>query len=902
MATIDKYNLSSTLNDEDLFLVAKYDSSSAKYVDYNKYKVSSLKELIQSLGGTGGSNVSLDYNDYTKVLGVAGEDAVMIAKYDSSTQSYGDLKVISVSDFKGTGKIEKDYLVLQDQKGTEYRLYLAADGNCLKIDKESMFAERTLEESQNVNYHGLLVNMIYGAGSNLTKMPISHNFIELYNNTNTELNLNGLHLHYKDTTTYTDWTTLTLKGVVPAYSSFLIVGGRCANPWDTQCRHHIKNYDMVWYDNLGNGMKFSDNGFSVVLSISDTITGTPDLYEKDNVTGSYTTNKTTNIIDILGIGGESAAPPVCDIYYRMGMSKKKAGRRVDFYNRFVKADFSTYMIKDWCGDGWLQTEIVDLTSCSEGKFPKSTKDGVWDMFSNYNDMFDERGINYFNLGIGETPDVRTFVFQTRAGRESSYVWYRKQGETNWLIKECDITKWSHPHLDVNINKAIVKGLELGVTYEYQVGTEGIKSGIHTFKTYNIDLDNDDTIRILWTSDPQSWNETELHAYDNVCKKILTDWEVDGSGNPNFQLWWSTGDEVQNGNRQNPEMYGVNLARGETRWSIPFMENIGNNDLYLKKYGKLFQVNFCNDQSNPSTAWSGFFHCQIDDVLFIAYSSNEDRDYVAGDADGAYANDETLGGYSTWDDFLKAEANALDTLLAEKCGGYNPPRWIIASTHQMPFTCVRQQKMQKFVPILEKYNVDLHMGGHQHNVSVSKPIKTGYDGTSDYNYYYDPNLSGTQPNYVDESNISKNGNLSEGVTYVSINSSGWKCSGKQKNITKKEWYIATAVAGTEGTETNWDYYSDSFSPWWYDNGDFNTGNYKGSNSVTSPTYAVIEIKKDTIKFTIYQVEGSKAVEDINGKKFTYAKPFSEEVSKGMTRKIIYERVINKSDRGQRPTGE
>ena len=89
--------------------------------------------------------------------------------------------------------------------------------------------------------------------------------------------------------------------------------------------------------------------------------------------------------------------------------------------------------------------------------------------------------------------------------------------------------------------------------------------------------------------------------------------------------------------------------------------------------------------------------------------------------------------------------------------------------------VRQQKMQKFIPVLEKYNVDLHMGGHQHNVSVSKPVKTGYNGTDPYNYYYDPNLSGTQPEYIDESNIAKKGNLAEGVTYVSVNSSGWKCS-------------------------------------------------------------------------------------------------------------------------------
>ena len=50
-----------------------------------------------------------------------------------------------------------------------------------------------------------------------------------------------------------------------------------------------------------------------------------------------------------------------------------------------------------------------------------------------------------------------------------------------------------------------------------------------------------------------------------------------------------------------------------------------------------------------------------------------------------------------------------------------------------------------------------------------------------------------------------------------------------------------------------------------------------------------------------MEGSKAVEDINGNKFTYAKEFDAEVSAGMTRKVIYERTINKTDRAPRPTG-
>ena len=126
-------------------------------------------------------------------------------------------------------------------------------------------------------------------------------------------------------------------------------------------------------------------------------------------------------------------------------------------------------------------------------------------------------------------------------------------------------------------------------------------------------------------------------------------------------------------------------------------------------------------------------------------------------------------------------------------------------------------------------------------------------------------------------------------------------GKQVNITKPEQYIATAIAGNDATTGNWDYYSDTYSPWWIDNGDYNDGGHKGSNSIKNPTYAVVEISKDSIHIIVYQVTGNKATETINGVNFTYAKDFSEEVSAGMSRTIIYERTINKSDRSARPTG-
>ena len=42
-----------------------------------------------------------------------------------------------------------------------------------------------------------------------------------------------------------------------------------------------------------------------------------------------------------------------------------------------------------------------------------------------------------------------------------------------------------------------------------------------------------------------------------------------------------------------------------------------------------------------------------------------------------------------------------------------------------FTCTRQAKMQKFIPVIEKY-ADLHIGGHQHCFSATKPLRTDSD--------------------------------------------------------------------------------------------------------------------------------------------------------------------------------
>lgn len=657
-----------------------------------------------STGGTSNAN-QLDFSEVGGILASTDTDMALILRED------GSLKKVSVNDLKGEGTLTTNYMTLDEEVGTTYRITVGNDGN-LKAVKNNAYTATPPTATQNTNFHGLLINSMYGAGTATTGMPISHNFIELYNNTATEKNLEGLHLWYKDTTTYTTWEGLALHGCVPPYTSFLVVGGQCANRWDTDCRHFIEHYDQRWMaGETGLGMKFSDNGFSVYLSATgDTPPETPDAFTK-NPDGSYTTNKTENFIDLMGGGGLTSAPPAFNLFYRSPMTNKVGLRKIDFFNRFKIKDFSNYIATDHCTDDYEMTELVNFKTCHKGKFPKSTYEGHWNMFDNYIDMFDKEGVNYFNLGLGEEETTRTFCFQMKASREDGYVWYRKKGETSWNQFLCTTTKWHHPNFDVNIYKAIVHDLELGVTYEYKVGTEATQSGVHEFYMFDKDISTGDTVRFLFTSDPQSWTVGESDTYRNICYKILDDWEAKPDGTPNFDFWFSGGDEVQNGNRVNPEFYTINKARREARWEVPFLTTIGNNDLYLKKFSDLYQVNFCTEQSNPAHNWSGFYHCRIDDLLFVSYSSNEDLNYVAGQG-GSNSDDPICGGFSTWDEFLAKEAEALEELLNPIVNGVNPPQWIIFTCHQMPITCVRQAKMQKFIPVIEKY-ADLHIGGHQH---------------------------------------------------------------------------------------------------------------------------------------------------------------------------------------------
>ena len=170
-----------------------------------------------------------------------------------------------------------------------------------------------------------------------------------------------------------------------------------------------------------------------------------------------------------------------------------------------------------------------------------------------------------------------------------------------------------------------------------------------------------------------------------------------------------------------------------------------------------------------------------------------------------------------------------------------PRWVIVFMHLSPFTVSRAARLQRFVPVFEKYKIPLVLCGHNHSYSRSKALYTGYNGTDPYNDYQDTNgvvLSAEQvaARGADESNINKNENLAQGTHYIMMNATGFKLTGKEKIVS-----LPSGLSGVEGHDNG------SGQPWWYKENVCVT--------TTQPTYGLINISTDAINVKIKTVRGT-----------------------------------------------
>lgn len=436
-----------------------------------------------------------------------------------------------IKDYIAKSGAASDYIALKGDDGETYRAYVK-NGE-LYVEKEKGFTGATPKSGDNVNYDGLIINHMYGTGSDVSvSTPVSHSFVELYNfRDDYELNLNGLYLWYRAKSG--NWEKLALKGTIPPKHSFLIRGKQHMDPYDVEVTLPILDYDMQW------DIDFSNQGFSMYLCIGDT---TPDDNPVRQLKDSSGNVSFTNgyYIDLLAGGGKEDSETVWayETRYLHCMDKNTGLHRVDFANAGKKNIGSNALVK---GNNEADCEPIDYTKCDTSVYrPRSLKDGRWTEF------YDKPQIaltspSMINISFGEKGDtVRCFCFHTKVTNQG-YVYYKRQSDSTWNVVNTDIQIVKDQDGQSSVHKCKIENLSTGV-YEYKVGYPGCWSDVNTFEVKDYNQSNSE-INMLWTTDQQSWNVKEYSVWQIVAKHLRNN-----NGYKKYDFHLNTGDISQNAER------------------------------------------------------------------------------------------------------------------------------------------------------------------------------------------------------------------------------------------------------------------------------------------------------------------------------------------------------------------
>ena len=737
-------------------------------------------------------------SELTQTVKLTGEELVPVM-IDGSNKS------VKVKLLKGADNLSDKGVDLIGDDGKTYRV-VVQNGEPKAVPIE-VYTKAPAVDGENTQYDGLIINQMYGGGSAIVETPVSHSFIELYNYRDEDLNLKGLYLWYRAKAG--SWQSLELEGIVKSKHSFLIRCGMHNALYSQGVRCNIADYDMSW------NIKLSDQGFSVYLCIgSETPEDNPVRQTVDALGNVTFTNG--RYIDLLGAGGSGGADQTVWAYetrYLMCMNKNTAVHRVDYANAGTKNIGSNALVKK---NNQADCEPIDYKTCDVNIYrPRCSKDGRWTEF--YDKPKQKATLpSMINIAYGTNGNTtRTFTFQTPL-TESGFVKYRKEGEVKWTSVETTLEMCANADGDTHVHRCIIHDLENG-KYEYQVGTDGCTSDIYSFEIK--EFNQDTPIRMLWTTDQQSWTKREYEVWRTSARHL-------NSKSDNWDVHLNTGDISQNAARKFEWQYYYDYAKDRTR-NIPHIITCGNNDLIDKKYSDAFNYYITNEEKFANSVYAfdlGFAH-------FVSLNSNTDYTYVEGQGN--------IGGYESTDAFIQAQADWLDEHLTQVNSRPVKPRWIILYAHLSPFTVGRHPRLQRWVSVIEKHKVDLFLCGHNHAYSRSKAIYSGYDfnASPDYNDYTTKITGTTELKIVDEfkadgvTEINRQEDIANGTVYLLNQATGFKLSGRDKPLT------LTSLAGTKHVN------SDN-SPWWI-----------ASQSIPSnPVYVDLNIGYDQISMKAYQITG------------------------------------------------
>jgi hypothetical protein len=567
----------------------------------------------------------------------------------------------------------------------------------------------------------LYINEIYCGGQDADENSVnycSHNFVELANLTDNDINLQGMSLQY--TISDRDWKVLPLKGIIRSGSTFLIRGAQCSAFDSPTTKIKVTEYDMEWKlvtDGNETLIKFDDN-----ISAKFYLTFNLDAYSSSNpynTTTSAVTSDAIGYIDLVGIQGtgnpggfEGSA------YSRGSLSNKRLYRKyyaMDPVKQATKAINARNNANDWC--------YIDLTKENGEVIPNIE---VYTPRASY----EKKNLFYNKTGLQQDkPTVITCSFGIQATDSGSgatrcfnwvssntgdkYLWIRTKGSQTWgeameSFNDGDgrsfhsqdfynrkVKKYSGGFYLI-INKFIKSGLTVG-TYEYIAGSKnsdgtpniGKCTNVRTFTVRSTQDVIENGFTFVQTSDQQGFNWEEYEVWAATARLIGRE---DTENKIEFMI--NTGDMTQNGNRLGEWIDYFN-AKGNFLENMEEMATIGNNDLSLnplsligkgEDYEKLWHENIdlfytfeADDNNLPVFEVEGnnyfvpsLYSFNYGNVHFICLNS-EIKDVTE--------TSELSYGFSTWGNFypyIKAWCEAD----IQNNSGYN---WNIMLCHEMPFT-------------------------------------------------------------------------------------------------------------------------------------------------------------------------------------------------------------------------
>ena len=641
-----------------------------------------------------------------------------------------DGKLINLSNSGGGGNLSGDHLDLIAPNKTKYRITINNTGNFVIYRAELDEAPDPKPEDSGT-FKGIIINQIYGGGG--TSDPvISHDFIELYNNTKNSKNLKGLTLQYG--TNGSPWQVLELKGEILPYSSFLI---RCgSNKISDKMLHKINDYDIDWNVNL------SDKGMKVLLTIGRAICTVDNPFNADGAGNKY-----KGYIDLIGVAGIDKTRVIDAFEGTMKhiMNKNISARRHDFKDK---------------DNHHTDIKAIDFTDLNNKIYlPRCSQDGSWDS-SFDKEKLDTEKPSLVSMTFGKNAETtRCFTWQSTYSTSGTIHYCKKslamtKTGSNFISVDSTIRQIQHKDCDASVHSAIIRNLE-STTYVYRVSfvNEKGESKFTPLKEFTVKAyTNSDNIKFIHTTDQQSWDE---HEYD--CWKLAN--QIIDNRHPinTYDFRINTGDISQNANRSFEWRYYFKHTADVLSSQVE-MTTLGNNDLIDKLYSEAWTYYYTYEDSPLPSVYSydiGYCHfVSLDAWIGLPHHFQEVPSPTPENPDNTISVDKHLEAQLEW----------LDKDLSA-----TTKRWKIVYMHLAPYTISVNAKQRQFVEMFEKHGVQLVICGHNHCYSRTLPLK-GFDPETIFH--------------------GKKGvpivNEAEGIYYVLCQATGYKLSGKDKPKPETPW--------------------------------------------------------------------------------------------------------------------